>query len=78
MFSMDAYKIEIAIKGSIMFGLGIIYPKVAKVIVKLWAIVKTEHWMSNVLIELPNKISERIKRMWSKPNGITWVKPRLM
>ena len=75
MFSIAVNKIDKAIKGSTILALGMINPDAAKANEKLCASVKMEHWINIVFrLELKkNKVN--IKSMWSKPNGITCVKP---
>ena len=75
MFSIEVNKIERAIRGSIILEFGNMYPAAVNPKEMLWATVNTVHWMiTDLILELRKKML-RIKRMWSKPNGITWVKP---
>jgi len=74
-FSIDAKRIDKAIRGSTIFELGIMNPDAVKPKDRLCANVKTEHCMITDLTFELRKNMLRIKSMWSKPSGITWVYP---
>lgn len=74
-FSIAANNMERAIKGSMICGLGMIYPAAASPSVNECATVNIEHCIiTDFTFELRKKML-RIKRIWSNPSGITWVYP---
>ena len=74
-FSIAVKSMDKAMRTSIKLAFGIIKPKEVKAKETLWAIVKTEHWMTIDFIFGLTKKRVRIKRIWSNPKGITCVNP---